>query len=172
MMQVPAPVRDQDGIIVGALALIINPDKEFSRILSVARSGNSGETYAFDQTGLLISHSRFDQQLKQLGLLEATNTSSALNLRLYEPGGDLTRGFKPEEPEAGARLLTRLVASAVDGEDEGDVVPSRDYRGVPVVGASCWLPQFGFGVVTQIDASEAYRPMHVLQWLFVLLILC
>jgi eukaryotic-like serine/threonine-protein kinase len=170
LMQVAAPVRDQDGVIVGALALIINPDKEFSRILSVARSGNSGETYAFDQTGLLISHSRFDPQLKELGLLEATNTS-ALNLRLYDPGGDLTRGYKPEEPETGARLLTRLVASAVDGEDEVDVVPSSDYRGVPVVGASCWLPQFGFGVATQIDADEAYRPLHVLQWIFVVLIL-
>jgi len=59
----------------------------------------------------------------------------------------------------------------VDGENEVDVVSARDYRGVPVVGASCWLPQFGFGVATQIDADEAYRPLHVLQWIFVLLIL-
>src|SRR5579862_400117 len=35
MMQVGAPVRDNNGAIVGALALIINPDREFSRILSV-----------------------------------------------------------------------------------------------------------------------------------------
>jgi hypothetical protein len=171
LMQVAAPVRDQNGALVGALALIINPDKEFSRILSVARSGLSGETYAFDQTGLLISHSRFDTQLKQLGLLEMTNTSSALNLRLRDPGGDLTKGFQPTNTETFARPLTRLVASAVDGEDEVDVTPARDYRGVPVVGASCWLPQFGFGVATQIDADEAFRPLHVLQWLFVALVL-
>ena len=171
LMQVAAPVRDDDRAVVGALALIINPDKEFSRILSVARSGDSGETYAFDQTGLLISHSRFDTQLKQLGLLEATNTSSALNLRLHDPGGDLTKGFQPTNSEGMARPLTRLVASAVDGEDTVDVVPARDYRGVPVVGASCWLPQFGFGVATQIDAGEAYRPLHVLQMVFVVLVL-
>jgi len=171
LMQVAAPVRDQNGVLVGALALIINPDKEFSRILSVARSGLSGETYAFDQTGLLISHSRFDPQLKQLGLLEMTNTSSALNLRLRDPGGDLTKGFQPTNTDNAARPLTRLVASAVDGEDEVDVTPARDYRGVPVVGASCWLPQFGFGVATQIDADEAFRPLHVLQWLFVALVL-
>ena len=67
--------------------------------------------------------------------------------------------------------MIRLVASAVDGEDEVDVEPSRDYRGVPVVGASCWLPQFGFGVATQIDADEAYRPLRVLQMVFVVLIL-
>jgi eukaryotic-like serine/threonine-protein kinase len=171
MMQVAAPVRDSDGIIVGALALIINPDKEFSHILSVARWGNSGETYAFDQTGLLISHSRFDEQLKQLGLLEATNSSSALNLRLDDPGGDLTRGFQLTNIENESHPLIRLAASAVDGGDEVDVIPSRDYRGVPVVGASCWLPQFGFGVATQIDADEAYRPLRVLQLVFVVLIL-
>jgi hypothetical protein len=170
LMQVAAPIRDPDNHIIGALALIINPDKEFSRILSVARSGDSGETYAFDQTGLIISHSRFDAQLKKLGLLEATNTSSALNLRLYDPGGDLTTGFKPAN-EPYARPLIRLVASAVTGEDEVDVTPSRDYRGVPVVGASCWLPQFGFGVATQINADEAYRPLRVLQFVFALLVL-
>ena len=171
MMQVAAPVRDNDADIAGALALIINPDREFSRILSVARSGLSGETYAFDQTGLLISHSRFDDQLKELGLLDNTNTSSALNLHLYDPGGDLTKGFRPADNDTSARPLIRLVANAVDGEGKVDVVPSRDYRGVPVVGASRWLPEFGFGVATQIDAAEAYRPLRVLQSVFVVLFL-
>ena len=170
MMQVAAPVRDSDGVIIGALALIINPDKEFSHILSVERWGASGETYAFDQTGLLISHSRFDEQLKQLGLLEATN-SSALNLRLDDPGGDLTKGLQFTNTESEPHPLIRLVASAVVGGDEVDVIPSRDYRGVPVVGASCWLPQFGFGVATQIDANEAYRPLRVLQLVFIVLFL-
>lgn len=168
MMQVAAPVRDNNGAIVGAIALIINPDREFSRILSVARSGDSGETYAFDQTGLLISHSRFDAQLKELGLLNETNTSSALNLHLYDPGGDLTRGYRPETP---VHPLIHLVANAVDGENEVEVTPSRDYRGVPVVGASRWLRKFGFGVATQIDAAEAYRPLRVLQSVFIVLFL-
>jgi hypothetical protein len=174
LMQVAAPLRNAEEIVCGALALIINPDNEFSRILSVARSGESGETYAFDQTGLLISHSRFDPQLRQIGLL--TNSSSALNLRLHDPGGDLTQGFKLANNDETNRPLIRLVADAVDGESGVDVVPSRDYRGVPVVGAWRWLPQLGFGVATQVDAAEAYRPLHVLQWLFVslalLLILC
>lgn len=171
MMQVAAPVHNRSGAVSGALALIVNPDNEFSRILSVARSGESGETYAFDQTGLMISRSRFDRQLKQLGLLEATNASSALQLRLHDPGGDLTKGFRADEAEFSTRPLMRLVASAVEGENEILVEPSRDYRGVPVVGASRWLPHFGFGVATQIDADEAYRPLRVLQWIFVLLVL-
>jgi len=171
LMQVAAPVRDEHNAVCGALALIIDPNREFTRILSVAQPGKSGETYAFDQTGLMISQSRFDGQLKNLGLLDAINTNSALNLRLHDPGGDLTKGYKPADADPAAWPLTRMVANAVAGEDGVAVEPSRDYRGVPVVGAWRWLPQLGFGVATQIDATEAYRPLHVLQSLFVALFL-
>jgi hypothetical protein len=175
LMQVATPLAT-DGVVHGALALIINPDQEFTRILSVARSGESGETYAFDQTGLLISRSRFDDQLKRLGLLDTTNASSALNLRLRDPGGDLTKGYKTENTNSVAESLTRFVTAAIDGDDGVDVVPSRDYRGVPVIGAWRWLPQLGIGVVTQVDATEAYRSLRVLQFIFIalflLLVLC
>ncbi len=62
VMQVAAPLKDTNGITRGALALIINPDAEFSRILSVAHSGETGETFAFDEDGLMISKSRFEEQ--------------------------------------------------------------------------------------------------------------
>jgi hypothetical protein len=171
LMQVAAPMHDTNGAVRGALALIINPDLEFSKILSVARSGESGETYAFDQTGLLISRSRFETQLRNLGLLNATNTSSALYVRLHDPGGDLTAGYQPTNAEFAGRPLIRMVAEAVDGLDGVDVRPFRDYRGVPVVGAWRWLPQLGFGVATQIDADEAYRPLHIVRLLFLMLLL-
>jgi eukaryotic-like serine/threonine-protein kinase len=171
LMQVAAPVLGPDNRVCGALALVINPDAEFSRILSVARSGDSGETYAFDQTGLLISRSRFDAQLHQAGLLALTNSSSALNLRLRDPGGDITQGFKPAENEEEPHPLIHLVENAVMGESGCDLEPGPDYRGVQVVGAWRWLPALGFGVATQIDADEAYRPLRVLQWLFIALTL-
>jgi len=175
LMQVAAPLSE-DGVVRGALALVINPTNEFSRILSVARTGDSGETYAFDQTGLLISQSRFDNQLKALGLLDTTNASSALNLRLRDPGGDLTQGYKTENTNSATESLTHFVAEALDGDDGVDVVPSRDYRGVPVIGAWRWLPQLGIGVVTQVDATEAFQSLRVLQFIFValflLLVLC
>jgi serine/threonine protein kinase len=164
-------VRTDSGVVAGALALIINPDREFTRMLSVARSGESGETYAFDQHGLLLSRSRFDDQLRELGLLDPTNTSSALNLRLHDPGGDLSKGYKPASDESASRELTRIVAAAVAGQDGVDAQPSRDYRGINVVGAWRWLPEHGFGVATQIDAAEAYKPLRVLQVVFVLLFL-
>src|SRR6185436_16448154 len=94
VMQVAAPIRDLEGDVRGALTLVIDPDTEFTRILSVASSGDSGETFAFDPEGVMISRSRFDPQLRQLGLIEnQTNSTSALSLSLRDPGGDLTAGF-------------------------------------------------------------------------------
>jgi serine/threonine protein kinase len=162
LMQVAAPVRDVKGVVRAALALAINPETEFSRILSVAQRGESGETYAFDQTGLMISRSRFDAELKKQGLLAASNSSSALNLRLIDPKAETVDGVQP---------LTRIVADAVAQEDGIDVEPSRDYRGVQVVGAWRWLKDQGFGVATQIDASEAYESLRVLKTIFILLCL-
>src|SRR3989475_6606807 len=172
LMQVAAPLRDNDGVVRGALALIIDPDAEFTRILSVARSGHSGETYAFDQHGLMISRSRFDDRLKKLGLIEdRPGASSGLNLRLGDPGNDLPQKFKADDPASTTRPLTHIVANAVAGGSGVDAAPSRDYRGVPVVGAWRWLPQLGFGVATQIDSGEAYQPLHVVKSLFIILVL-
>ena len=47
-----------------------------------------------------------------------------------------------------------------------DVDGDRDYRGVPVIGAWTWLPEYGFGVVTKVDRAEAFRPLAILQTAF------
>ncbi|MCH7729082.1 MAG: cache domain-containing protein, partial [Planctomycetes bacterium] len=52
-MYAVAPVRNAQGEVIAGLGFRIRPEKEFTRILSVARAGESGETYAFDQEGWL-----------------------------------------------------------------------------------------------------------------------
>src|SRR5262249_38670512 len=54
-----APVNDEDDRPVAALCLRLRPGRAFTRILQVARMGESGETYAFDKNGLMLSESRF-----------------------------------------------------------------------------------------------------------------
>ena len=171
VMQVAAPLKDDNGVTRGALALIINADAEFSRILSVARSGQTGETFAFDPEGVMISKSRFEEQLKVLGLVEGQpGASSALTLHLTDPGGDLTRGFKPGNSN-GVRPLIEMVRRAINGGTGVEIKPFRDYRGVPVIGAWMWLPHYGFGVGTKIDAREAYRTLGLVRMVFVILFL-
>tara|TARA_R110002072_G_scaffold259410_4_gene418002 strand:- start:387 stop:1664 length:1278 start_codon:yes stop_codon:yes gene_type:complete len=68
-----------------------------------------------------------------------------------------------------------MAASAVQGEAGIDANGYRDYRGVPVVGAWVWLPEYDLGVATEMDAAEAYRPLYLLRYsfwgLFALLVL-
>jgi len=171
IMQVAAPLKDTNGVTRGALALIINPDTEFTRILSVARSGQTGETFPFDPEGVMISKSRFEEQLKELGMVEARpGAGSALTLHLTDPGGDLTRGFKPGNTNALKPFIV-MVQRAINGKNGVEVRPFRDYRGVPVIGAWMWLPHYGFGVGTKIDAREAYRTLRLVRMVFVILFL-
>jgi serine/threonine protein kinase len=77
----------------------------------------------------------------------------------------MTQGERPSL-RRGEQPLTRMAAEVAQGSSGVDVEGYRDYRGTPVVGAWRWLPEYGFGVATELDVAEAERPMAVLRMLF------
>ena len=158
-----APIRAPDGTVLAVLGLRMEPRENFTRILATARMGASGETYAFDRKGLLLSDSRFDEQLKHLSLIpDATDAQSVLTLELRDPLVDLSRGNV--SPKRRAELpLMHAAAEAIAGRDGVDVHGYRDYRGVRVVGAWTWLPKSDMGLITQIEAAEAFGPLNALR---------
>ena len=165
-MFVLGPIRGDDDRVLGALGFRMRPERTFTRLLNVARFGSSGETFAFDRTGLLLSESRFDDELKRIGLItDSPTVRSTLSLELRDPGVDMTAGARPAG-RRGTQPLTRLVAEAMQGQPGVDVEGDRDYRGVPVIGAWTWLAEYGFGVVTKVDRAEAFRPLAILQTTF------
>jgi len=158
-----APVRARDGTVQAVLGLRLEPNKNFTRILATARSIESGETYAFDRKGLMLSDSRFDEQLKRLSLIpDSEDAQSILTLELRDPLVDLSAG--KASPKRRTELsFTRAVAGAIAGRDGADADGYRDYRGVPVVGAWTWLPEFDFGLATEMDVAEAFGPLRALR---------
>ena len=50
-MFVAAPVKATNNAIIAVLCLRMKPEKEFTSIFSVARMGETGESYAFDRSG-------------------------------------------------------------------------------------------------------------------------
>lgn len=169
-----APVRDDSDNIIAAFGLRLRADKEFTNLLQSSGPGESGETYAFNADGKMISQSRFEPELRQLGLLsDDAWESSILNVELRDPGVDLTQGSRPvgrrnELPK------TRMAVAAIEGSEGSDVDGYRDYRGVPVVGAWAWLPEYGIGVATEVDKTEAFQPLLALRravWLVTALLL-
>ncbi|HEY2881761.1 MAG TPA: serine/threonine protein kinase [Pirellulales bacterium] len=158
-----APVRDENFQVVAVLAMRLRPEEEFTDILQLGRLGQSGETYAINKDGLLVSNSRFDEDLIKLGLLPDDDTAaSILHIQVRDPGGNLAEGFRPtvrrhELP------LTHAAAAAIAGGSGVNLTGYRDYRGVPSFDAYAWLPEYQLGIITKIDSDEAYHPLTILK---------
>jgi eukaryotic-like serine/threonine-protein kinase len=163
---VAVPVRDAANKIIGLLGCRIPPEGKFTEMLQSARRGETGETYAFDEKGLILSNSRFDDQLKRIGLLaDLPDSHSILTLELRNPEVNMAEGDRPSLRRS-EQPLTKLAASATKGETGFDVIGYRDYRGVPTIGAWTWLPEYQMGIGTEVDYAEAYRPLQVLRRTF------
>jgi len=160
--------------VLGILVLLIRPDKDFSRLLLQARVGKTGETYAFDEQGHLLSESRFAKDLVPLGLLPKAEESSKgiFSVEILDPGRALTPSAPLTGHDRAGFARTKMLRRAVqekNTESEADLQGYRDYRGQPVVGAWVWLREYGFGLTTEIDKDEAFAPVSWVRWAFLLL---
>jgi len=170
------PVPAVSGDPVAALGFGYFADRQFAGILSsVGRHGETGETYAFDATGLLLSESRFVAALRASGLVPPDGRSM-LAVQVRDPGGDLTRGHRAGR-DLEARHLTEMAALAIarrarpEARARRGVIldPYRNYLGVEVIGAWQWLSEYGFGVATEIEAGEAFASLRYVDVLFAVL---
>ena len=160
-MFVAAPVRDEKGLVIAALTLRVDPSQCSTRLSKYGRLGKTGETYAFNSKGRLITRSSFENQLRETGLL-GEEESSILTVELRDPGGNLLKGFKPSLPR-GQQPLTYMAAQAVTGISGTNLEGYRDYRGVPVVGIWKWDQELGFGMATEIEIAEAYDTYNLIR---------
>lgn len=126
-----------------SLVFAFDAETDFLRILGQPGPLPSFETYAFDETGLMLSNSRFLEHLQQSGLLPEAKTGVQTPLRL--------RVAEPSEGPADSWPLTRMARRAVRHEDGFDTRGYPDYRGVRVIGAWRWVEEYGFGVSAEVD---------------------
>ena len=165
-IMVLAPVRDEAGAQLGVLGVRVRPEAGFTQILQIAQMGGSGETYALNRDGLLLSQSRFDEDLVAMGLLADDGRSrSILSVEIRDPGVNMMAGERPEMRRS-EQPLTLLAAELSAGRSGINVEGYRDYRGVLVVGAWKWLDRYDFGVATEVDVAQAYRPIYLLRTVF------
>ena len=161
------PIYDFDGKVIAVFTLRVDPWTDFSRILKPFGLSSTGETYAFDRNGILLSNSHYDQQLRQIGLITGKQ-KSALNITIRDPGGNMAEGYHPVVPRS-EQPFTRMVKSGIqqrqkaekigvvnDHSDiETDIDGYRDYRGVPSFGAWVWKHDLDIGLASEIDVEEA-----------------
>lgn len=153
-----SPIQSSSGRILAVLCLGRHATGRFAHILGTGRPGDSGETYAFDKNGLLISPSRFESALRQHGLVA--------NDELLLPGIFPLREFKLASPDSPSMLLTKLVHQATSKsrtaltDIQGAVLsPYLNYVGTPVIGVWQWIPSLNLGIAFEMAESEALAPI-------------
>ncbi|MEO8306019.1 MAG: serine/threonine protein kinase [Betaproteobacteria bacterium] len=163
-----APIRGGNGPPVAALAMGVEADRELTTIFSAARSGATAEAFAFSDDGLMLTPSRFADEMVAAGVLAGSaDGTSVFMVPVRDPGGDLLSGYAPTL-EAAARPLTQAAALAVAARgkaDESDwrgavATSYRSYRGTEAIGVWRWLPNYDMGVIAEIAASEALAPLR------------
>jgi PAS domain S-box-containing protein len=123
--------------------------------------GDTGETYAFDKRGNLITESRFDDHLRAAGLI-AQDQRGILSIEIRDPGINLMENAKSTISQ-GKRPLTLAAKRAISGKSGVSIKGYRDYRGVNVVGAWMWDDELEFGMTTEIDYDEAFQPYRYIR---------
>ena len=162
-----APIRAGNEPPFAALAMGVETDRELETIFSAARPGETAEAYAFSDDGVMLTSTRFLDQLTSVGALPTGTTSGAFLVPVRDPGAKLEASFVPSL-EPAARPLTRAAALALaartktaEAERRGVVPgPYRGYRGDEVIGVWRWLPAYDFGVIAEISTTEAFATLR------------
>jgi len=152
MMYAVGAIRD-GGELVGYLALQIDPLSEYSATFRVGRTGVSGETFAIDANGRLLTATRYREELVAADLL-VDGHPSILHVEIRDPGIDVTMGGIPSRAYADWPL-TEAARGVIDGGQGHNLEGYRDLRGVLVMGAWDWDPAREIGFITEVELGEA-----------------
>ena len=169
------PVTQENGRITAVMTLRIDPSDEFSQALQFSTIRNSSDIYAINSKGMLLSESRFNNDLRTIGLI-GNNQPSAMNIDIRDPDVNMVKGKTPllsmeEQP------LTHIVELLLKQKGDNNIMGGihnhsniviaeekyRDYRGVYVFGAGFWDYNLGLGVIAEIDEEEALSSFYSVQ---------
>ncbi|PQO38686.1 hypothetical protein C5Y96_02035 [Blastopirellula marina] len=156
------PIYDEFKIPSALLCFGYYSVGNFTKSLITARTGETGEAYAFDANGLMLTESRFTKDLWRMGILPEGEPSRA-NLILRPP-------FAAEHPHPENHdRYTRLIEDALANHGtntKSDVVMDRyiNYRGHLVVGAWQWIDEYNFGVAYETESHEAFSPFTIISY--------
>lgn len=159
-MFVGAPVM-VDGQPVAVLMFRIDVSGSFQDVFDNSEWGTTGELVAVDTEGRLLTESRFNATLADVGLID--DDSSFGTVQVVDPRADLTDGGRPAgRADDVADLEPTLMAAAIADQQSGRQTEGyRSYLGYEVLGAWRWIEPLGYGV-----AAEQAEHEVLTAWMF------
>ena len=156
------PIYDNAAHIIAILAVTRAPDQQFSRIFTTGFVGKSGQSYAFNSQGQLLSQIRFENQLKTLGLV-ANDQAAILNMRLRNPGKNLLKHSFTSEEQANWPLTT-MADSATRGFTNTNLEGYTGFLGVKVIGSWLWDDNLNIGIAAEVNFDETLEIVDVFRY--------
>lgn len=146
------PIYNSVNEVIASLAIQFDPLEQFIHMTDSGRIGETGESYAFNKYGEVLTELR---SAVRVGKMTPYYQQGEKNrpLQLRDPGGNVVEGFRPEK-ESVFWPLTEMVKAAVGQSSGVNTRGYRNYSGVPVLGAWTWSDAMEVGVATEIDISE------------------
>jgi signal transduction histidine kinase len=157
-----------NGKVIALLAQRHDIRNEYMGIFKLTRPSLTGETYAFDKNGRLLSDSRFADQLSDMGI--ATHDEQAIwSMYIKDPMQNLLR--KPvENYNQSGKPFTLMAQRAMSKESGISVKGYRDYRGVDVMGAWIWNDDLNTGIALEIDVDDALSSYNLIKTMIIAII--
>ncbi len=151
---VPIRSAGNSGEVGAALCFRLDPEQHFNRLASSGRIGVTGESYLVDRDGVFLNVSRFDDDLRAVGLIPP-QSRSLLNLQARVPETFEVQGVSRARNVASSPMTVAAAAVAAGGSGY-DLDGYTDYRGAEVVGAWRWLDALQAGIIVEVDVDEAF----------------
>ncbi|QYJ80150.1 transporter substrate-binding domain-containing protein [Shewanella acanthi] len=150
-----APVFDYSGKIIAAVIASTSPHSEYAKILLQGQVGETGETYIVNESGSLLSESRFIDTLRDKGMISKYDISS-LNFRLDKVG---TAG--QEDNLSADKTLIQTVQEVISGSSGVQIEGTPGYIGTDVLSAWVWDSEYGFGIITDMTEDESLESYNI-----------
>ncbi|MDV5165819.1 MAG: cache domain-containing protein [Candidatus Scalindua sp.] len=147
-MFVSAPLRNGDTVI-GIVAFRLHI-ATLSNLLQDQKFGKTGESFIVGRDGYMLTESRFSPDLKKDGTIKVR---TALELKVVNPDNG---------------KLIYSVNQCLKGKNGSSSRGYKDFTGMSVVGVWRWLPELGWGVITEIDKAEVFgvaSNLNTLGWI-------
>lgn len=150
MMQNLCTAIDEGAQLLGYLCVRFNSSSSFFPLLTSGRFGATGEIYAINAEGKILSPSRFFPEPR---LVDGPRGPEWLQTPL--------EARVPGEDKEHLGPLTRIAEQLIHQGGDWQQIGYRDYRGRLVAGVGRWLPEMDMGLILEQDLAEAFESYYV-----------
>jgi len=166
-LSIMAPIYHESHQDVGTVGFLISPSGAFSQLLNIGSTESCIEVYSVNSQAQLLSTTGFEEFLKETGFVQRIS-EDAVHILVRDPGTDLNQAGATNWTPAACPMTTSAAgvatASALDDASiSTQLTAYRNYRGLWVVGAWSWRPEYQLGIIAEMPDSTAFAVVHRLE---------